>query len=135
MLIRVGYDFRYTFPRPTPLILTLGIHYSRASDLLYPDYLRTDPPVPIRGYRDGFGHWCSRLVASPGAVRIFSESVVRDTGLPDRVELEARQVPVEDLPEETLVFLLGSRYCETDLLSETAWRLFGSAPRKGRRGS
>jgi len=128
MQIRVGYELRYTFPRQTPMILTLNIHYSRASDLVYPDYVRTDPPVNIRGYRDGFGNWCSRLVAPAGAVRISSDAVVSDTGLADKVEPCAEQIPVEALPEETLVFLLGSRYCETDLLSDIAWKLFGASP-------
>lgn len=128
MQIRVGYELRYTFPRRTPMILTLNIHYSRASDLVYPDYVRTDPPVNVRGYRDGFGNWCSRLVAPAGAVRIFSESLLNDAGLADRVDPGAQQIPVEALPEETLVFLLGSRYCETDLLSDIAWQLFNASP-------
>ena len=50
--------------------------------------------------------------------------VINDTGQPDEVASGAGQDSVEDLPEEVLVFLLGSRYCETDLLSETAWQLF-----------
>jgi transglutaminase-like putative cysteine protease len=128
MQIRVGYELCYTFPQPTPMILTLNVHHSRASDLVYPDHLHTDPAVPIRGYRDGFGNWCNRLVAPAGAIRIFADAVVNDTGIPDRVAPRAEQLPIEALPEETLVFLLGSRYCETDLLSETAWKLFADAP-------
>jgi transglutaminase-like putative cysteine protease len=107
------------------MILTVSIHYSRASDVITPDYLTSDPAVPIAGYRDGFGNWCTRIVAPPGRIRIRGDGVVRDTGQPDVAVPSACQHPVEDLPEETLVFLLGSRYCETDRLSDIAWSHFG----------
>jgi len=128
MQIRVGYELRYAFPQPTPMILTLNVHYTRASDLVRPDLMLTDPAVPVRSYRDGFGNWCTRLVAPKGHFRIFSEAVVNDAGTPDPVSPAAEQHPVEALPEETLVFLLGSRYCETDRLSEMAWELFAKSP-------
>jgi len=125
MQIRLGYELNYYFPQPTPMILALNIHYSRASDLIIPDYLTTEPPAPIGGYRDGFGNWCTRIVAPGGRVRIKTDALIRDSGQPDRVVPDAPQHAVQDLPEETLVFLLGSRYCETDLLSQMAWNMFG----------
>ncbi|MGO8917921.1 MAG: transglutaminase-like domain-containing protein [Stellaceae bacterium] len=128
MQIRVGYELIYDCPQPTPMILTLNIHYTRASDLVVPDYLTTDPSVPITAYRDVFGNWCSRIVAPAGRIRIASTAIVRDTGQPDEVAPSAMQHLVQHLPEETLVFLLGSRYCETDHLSQIAWNLFGHAP-------
>ena len=129
MRIRVGYEFIYSFPQPTPMILTVSIHYSRASDIIVPDRLTTDPLVPVSTYRDGFGNLCSRLVAPAGQIRIESTGLVRDTGLLDVVVPYAQQHAVKDLPEETLVYLLGSRYCETDLLSPVAWQLFGQSQR------
>jgi transglutaminase-like putative cysteine protease len=128
MKIRVGYEMIYEFPQPTPMILVLGTHFSRASDIITPDYLTTDPAVPIAFYRDVFGNWCNRLLAPQGRITLTGDGMVRDTGLPDPVLPEARQMPVEDLPPETLLFLLGSRYCETDKLSDTAWKLFGNGP-------
>jgi transglutaminase-like putative cysteine protease len=128
MQIRLGYELHYTFPQPTPMILTLNVHYSRASDLVRPDHMLTNPSVPIRAYRDLFGNWCTRLVAPAGKFKVFADAVINDTGIPDPVLPWAPQHPVEELPEETLVFLLGSRYCETDKLSETAWKLFEHAP-------
>src|SRR4051812_39374582 len=59
--IRIGYELKYTFTQPTPVILTLTVHHSRAGDLLQPDRLSTDPAIPTRAYRDGFGNWCTRL--------------------------------------------------------------------------
>jgi len=131
MEIRLGYELIYTFPQPTPMILALNIHYSRASDIIIPDYLTTDPAVSIGGYRDGFGNWCTRLLAPAGRIRIKTDALVRDSGQPDKIVAGAQQHAVQDLPEDTLVFLLGSRYCDTDLLSQAAWDLFGNAQQQG----
>jgi len=126
--IRVGYELRYTLPQATSMILTLNIHHSRVADLVRPDYMLTEPSLPIRQYRDGFGNWCSRLWAPAGQLRIWCDTLINDRGELDPVAPWATELPPEALPEETLVFLLGSRYCETDQLSETAWRLFEHAP-------
>ena len=128
MQIRVGYELVYTFPQPTPIILTLNIHYSRASDIVRPDHMISMPAIPVVSYRDIFDNWCNRVVAPQGRLRLSADGVVNDTGAPDVVSPLAEQHAIEALPEEALMFLLGSRYCETDLLSETAWKLFAGAP-------
>jgi transglutaminase-like putative cysteine protease len=128
MQIQVGYELLYEFPQPTPMILALNVHYSRASDLAVVDHMHSDPPVPFVSFRDGFGNWCNRMVAPLGQVRIWASGVVNDSGLIESSWTAGDQHPVQSLPEETLVFLLGSRYCETDRLSEVAWQLFGHAP-------
>jgi transglutaminase-like putative cysteine protease len=128
MQIQVGYELVYEFPQPTPMMLALNVHYSRASDIVVPDHMHIVPSVPISSYRDGFGNWCNRIVAPQGRVRISARGLVNDRGAPDPIVLDAQQHPVEQLPEEVLVFLLGSRYCETDRLSETAWKSFATGP-------
>jgi transglutaminase-like putative cysteine protease len=128
MKIRVGFEMAYQCPQPTPMILALSIHYSRASDLVRPDYLVTNPSVPVVAYRDLFGNWCSRLVAPAGRFVLSADALVNDSGVPEVVAHSAPQTPVEYLPESTLVYLLGSRYCETDQLSEIAWQRFGAGP-------
>ena len=128
MQIRVGYELVYSCPQPTPMIVTLSIHYTRTSDLLKPDFLILTPSIPIAAYRDSFGNWCSRIVAPLGQVRLSTDALVHDSGQPDLVVPGAKQHAVQDLPEEVLIFLLGSRYCETDLLSEIAWKLFADTP-------
>lgn len=128
MQIRVGYELVYQCPQPTPMILMLNIHYSRAADIVKPDLLVVEPNVAVKAYRDGFGNWCSRIVAPQGRVKLTSDGLVNDTGEPDKVVPTARQRALPDLPEDSLVFLLGSRYCETDLLSQAAWDLFGKGP-------
>jgi transglutaminase-like putative cysteine protease len=128
MLIRAGYELIYSFPQPTPMILMLNIHYSRASDLVFPDYMITEPSTPQTAYRDGFGNWCTRLVAPAGRLRLTATTDVRDSGLYEVAVPTAQQHAVEALPQETLVYLLGSRYCDTDKLSDIAWSLFSGTP-------
>ena len=127
MRVSIGCRLRYTFPQPTPLIALLNVHYSRFGDLELADYLVTSPSVPLESYRDGFGNWCTRLLAPKGDFTLSTDGIFRDTGQLDPVFPGAYQHAVQDLPSETLVFLLGSRYCDTDLLSEEAWRLFESS--------
>ena len=128
MQIRIGYEIAFECPKPTPMLLALNVHFSRVSDLVAPDHMTSVPSTPITGYRDGFGNWCSRIVAPAGELQISADTVINDDGLPDPQEPAARQHPVEALPAETLVYLLGSRYCETDRLSEQAWQLFEHTP-------
>jgi transglutaminase-like putative cysteine protease len=110
------------------MILMLNVHYSRVSDVVIPDHLRTNPSLPISAYRDSFGNWCTRVVAPAGQTRIFADALINDTGHPDVIVADAQQTRVEALPEDTLMFLLGSRYCETDRLTEIAWKLFANTP-------
>jgi len=126
--IRLGYELIYDCPQPTPMLLTLNVHFSRVSDLVVPDHMITTPSIPISAYRDSFGNWCSRVVAPAGEMRFSADAVITDSGVADLVVPTAWQVPVESLPEDTLVFLLGSRYCETERLSQVAWDLFGHEP-------
>ena len=128
MQIRVGYEIVYDCVQPTPMVLMLHVHHSRVADLAVPDRLITEPALPVHGYHDSFGNWCSRIVAPAGRTRIASTAVVNDAGRPDPCVPSAQQHAVQDLPDDTLVFLLGSRYCETDRLSETAWAMFGNGP-------
>jgi transglutaminase-like putative cysteine protease len=128
MQIRVGFEIVYDCPQPTPMILNLNVHFTRVSDLVGRDDLVFEPGVPMAAYRDSFGNWCTRIVAPTGRTRITANALVNDSGLVDAFVPTAKQIAVQDLPEETLLFLLGSRYCETDRLSEIAWSLFGNAP-------
>jgi transglutaminase-like putative cysteine protease len=128
MKIRVGYELLYDCSQPTPMILTLSVHETRIPDIVSGDVLVTDPPVPVRTYRDIFGNICRRIIAPAGLIRMTSTAIMKDRGEPDTVALGAVQHPVEDLPEDTLLYLLGSRYCETDHLSQDAWNLFDQVP-------
>jgi len=128
MQFHIGFELIYTCPQPTPMIAILGVHHSRVSDLIRADDLITRPALPLRGYRDGFGNWCNRLVLPAGRTTLTTHALIHDSGLPDPVDFGAQQHPVQDLPEEALVYLLGSRYCETDRFYDIAWQHFGHLP-------
>ena len=125
--IRTGYELIYECPQPTPMVLMLNIHHTRVGDLVEPDRMVVDPPVPMTAYRDGFGNWCTRLVAPAGRLRLSASALLNDTGEPDDIARASHLHAAQDLPEESLVFLLGSRYCETDRLADIAWSLFGQS--------
>jgi transglutaminase-like putative cysteine protease len=128
MDIRIGYELTYDCLQPTPMVLMLNVHPSRLGDLIVPDEMATEPAVPIHRYRDCFGNLCARLLAPSGRIRLSAEGIVRDHGKPDLVNDDARQHPIEDLPDDVLTFLIASRYCDADRLSDTAWSLFGRTP-------
>lgn len=128
MRIHAGFEIIYDCPVAIPMLLTLSVHPSRRDDLETPDWLQTDPALPVRQYLDGYGNICSRILAPPGRLTLSSDFVVRDPGRIDDYAPEAVQHAVEDLPDDVILFLLGSRYCETDRLSAAAWSLFGATP-------
>ncbi len=127
MKIQLGFDLTYQCVDWTPMILMLNVHPSRALDLIIPDWLRIAPPRAITPYIDGFGNKCVRLLAPPGELRVACDTVIVDSGKPDPVDRAAQEHAVANLPHDTLVYLLGSRYCETDMMMEKAWALFGGA--------
>jgi transglutaminase-like putative cysteine protease len=115
----------YLCPQPVPMILMLHAHSSRSPDLLRADQMMLDPHVPLDTYMDAFGNTCTRIVAPPGAIRLTADGLIQDSGLPDPTYPHAQEHPVESLPHDSLMYLLGSRYCETQHLMDDAWRLFG----------
>ena len=128
MKIRIGFELVYEFVQATPMVLMLNVHPSRSGDLLKPDQLQISPLVPVSRYLDAFGNICRRLVAPAGQIQISTDAIVADSGLVDEVNPSARQHEVGELPHEALVFLLASRYCETERLMNIAWSQFGKTP-------
>jgi transglutaminase-like putative cysteine protease len=125
MRIRLGYDIQFEVPVSAPVVAMLNVHPSRAGCLLEPDRLRIEPDVKQEQYTDTFGNLCCRFTAPAGPIRLWNSTLIEDSGNVDPHDYAAREIPVADLPPETLQFLLSSRYCEVDLLSNTAAQLFG----------
>jgi transglutaminase-like putative cysteine protease len=123
--IRFGYEFVYSVPQQTPMIFTLQCQPQGSQQLVRRDILRPEPAVPLFFYPDAFGNTCTRLEAPPGLLRVTADGVMEDCGSPEPAQWAAAEYAVRDLPPETLQYLLASRYCETDLLMNEAWRLFG----------
>lgn len=128
MLIRLGYEIAIECDAATPIIALLDIHPDRHADIKRQTRFLTSPSVPTTTYRDCHGNICRRFTAPAGGFRILFDGVVEDSGEADEINTLAREMPVAELPDEVLVYLLGSRYCETDHLSNLAWELFGHLP-------
>ncbi len=126
MLIRMGYDIELELSMPMAVVAVLNVHPSRMTDLLEPDEIQISPRAVSEEYRDTFGNRCTRILAQQGPLRLSGSTLIRDSGEPDAVDWNAAQVRVERLPHETLRFLLASRYCEVDKLSDLAWTVFGN---------
>ncbi len=133
MMIRLGYDLQFETEAPVPIVTLLHVHPSRAAHLREPDELHTDPLLPgdqpIENYEDSFGNHACRLLAPKGRIRLWNSTLIEDPGVLDPADPDAAEIPVERLPVSVLPYLMNSRYCEVDLLSNTAAELFWNAPR------
>ena len=125
MYIRAGYSLTFRAWAPTPLIALLNLHPSRMADLRTRHAIENDRNLPALEYFDTFGNVCTRMTLPAGLTTLSCDFVVEDQGLPDAQSPWAVQHDVADLPEDVLIYLVGSRYCDTDLLSNVAWRMFG----------
>src|SRR3954465_7606076 len=101
MLIRLGYDIRFDIVSPEPVVALLSVHPTRRGDLREPDQVTVNGNGTAFEYRDSFGNICTRLVAPLGTLRLSNSTLIHDSGSPDVVSLDAREVPVEELPPET----------------------------------
>ena len=128
MLIRCGYTIALDTFGPTPMTLLLNVRPERHPDLRSREGIVFDPPVEARQFRDPFGNVATRILAPGGRITMSADFLIADSGELDAFDPDARQIPVQDLPDEALPFLLGSRYCDTDKLSQMAWNLFGGGP-------
>ena len=126
MLIRAGYEISFDAEHSTPMLALLSIHPSRQKDLRTAHRIVTTPEVPIYDYLDSMGNVCTRFTVPEGGLKLSNDFVIEDSGAADICVPDARQHQVEELPNATLIYLLGSRYCETDRLFDVAWNLFGS---------
>jgi transglutaminase-like putative cysteine protease len=126
MLIRLGYDIVFETNFPVPMVALLNVHPSRLADLRSADDLRIEPPTFVECYIDSFGNRCCRFLAPAGSVRLSGSALIHDWGQSDPVKTDAREVPVQNLPHDVLRYLLNSRYCEVDRLSNIATELFGA---------
>ncbi len=128
MFIRLGYDIQFDIPTSIAMMAALHVHPSRVQDLREPEDLILEPAVKTETYIDSYGNRCTRFQAPAGLLRLSCNTLIEDSGLPDEVNTGAREIPVNDLPHEVLPYLLNSRYCEVDRLSNIALELFASSP-------
>jgi transglutaminase-like putative cysteine protease len=128
MLIRFGYEIAINCWSQTPIVTELSVEDGRKGDMRVPEVFSSNPDLKSSTYRDVFGSVCRRFIAPAGDLTLRSDAVIEDSGRVDPCAPDAQQVPVQDLPDDCLLYLMGSRYCETDRLSQIAWTLFGETP-------
>ena len=126
MLIRLGYDIELQLSKPMTVVAMLNVHPSRTADLLEPDEIQISPDAPRDEYLDSFGNRCIRIFAQGGPLRLSNSTLIRDSGEPDPIDWYAQAPSISQMPPQILQFLLASRYCEVDKLSDLAWNLFGN---------
>jgi transglutaminase-like putative cysteine protease len=130
MFIWFGYDIALRLEVESPVLFSLKVHPSRWRDLVGGENFRVDPNDRLEEYLDAYGNRCGRVHCKPGLVRFTNRGLIRDSGELDAFARHAREVEISRLPTGVLIYLLASRYCETDSeLSDIAWANFaGFAP-------
>jgi transglutaminase-like putative cysteine protease len=126
MQLRVGCEFEYDSSWPTPAVMLVEPHPDVARQVVRAAW-ENEPALTVHGYRDLFGNQCRRFVLPAGPARLRYDATVEISGEPDPMRPDARQRPVEELPDEVLVYTLASRYCLSEQLSNAAWQLFGGS--------
>ena len=126
MRIRAGFKIAFETDIPTPMLAMLSIHPSRHKDLLTPQRIDTSPEIATYNYQDDFCNVCTRLTVPAGGVTLCTDFEIEDDGMPDMRAPDVPPTPVEVLPDNILIYLLGSRYCETDRLMDVAWSQFAA---------
>ena len=143
MLILSEFDIQFQLPFPTPVVALLHLHPSveprlRSGNELLVEQLHCDSipgengvqpratVIPSADYMDSFGNRCARFMAPAGHLRLSGSSLIDAESTPDRLYPDAKQPNIEDLPSDTLQFLLASRYCEVDRFGAIAQDMFGS---------
>ena len=127
MRVRVGCDFEYQSDGPVPMLKLVRVRPDGTHHTVHESrWIR--PELPLHEYVDGFGNLCWRFTAPGGPLTIRYDAVVEIDGDADPIVPDAVLSPVEDLPDDALVFTLPSRYVQSDQLLDTAWELFGETP-------
>jgi len=126
LLIRAGFEIAFECAAPTPMLLQVHVRPEREPDLEQPEHLQTTPYTPYTIYIDDFGNRCTRLVAPQGILKLSNLLRIRDSGVQETLPWGGKQSLVNELPDATLIYLLGSRYCDTDRMAAEAWALFGN---------
>src|SRR5271166_1489212 len=132
MILRLGYDIQFEIPSPVAMVALLNVHPSRIADLRAPDELRVEPAAQMKSYIDSFGNRCTRFAAQQGALRLSNSTLISDSGLADEVSPDAREIPVQELPDEILRYLYNSRYCESTDSRRLHWSCLAEYLQDGR---
>jgi transglutaminase-like putative cysteine protease len=133
MLIKYGFNIAIAVNSPVTVLAKLDVHPERRGDIVEEGRFTISGCDVTEPHLDLFGNLCRRITAYPGEAVLELSGTIRDPGTYEAQISDEPLVPVADLPPETLPFLISSRYCESDVLSAEAWRLFGHLPATAQR--
>ena len=119
-------ELRYEVQAPAHLLLNIEAAQAGAQAVIS-EMLTIEPPAEVRFYCDGSsGNRFARFDAQPGPLQISYRATVQRRHAD--VPLDLAEVPVNQVPDEILHYMMPSRYCESDLMSRCAQQLFGGLP-------
>ena len=129
MLISFGFDIALRLESEATVLFYLKLHPSRVHDLVSPEQFEIQPKYHFDEFLDNYGNYCGRVHGKPGTIRFTNRGIIRDSGELDPFVPHARQEEIFKLPDDAMVYLLPSRYCESDSeLASFAWEKFGPTP-------
>jgi transglutaminase-like putative cysteine protease len=125
--LSIGCEFTYVAEIATPVVFQVqpleaphvSVEGARWSSV---------PEIPSRGYTDLYGNPCVRAVLPAGRSSFAYQAVAVVPDATEEVDESAPERAPGDLPDDTLIFTLPSRYCLPDVLGDEAWRRFGGMP-------
>lgn len=126
MRVRVGCEFKYQSGAPVAAVCQVRPRED-ANHKVVEALWETNPGLTVNSYHDVYGNPCDRLVLPAGRATLRYDALVEVSNDFDAAGEGGAQVPVQDLPDDALIFILPSRFCPSDLLGDEAWKLFGSS--------
>jgi hypothetical protein len=128
MHIRYGFDIALSLVQPTTILTLMDVHSEYRGGIVDETELQLSRAIPAATIVDRHDNVLRRLSADAGPLSLRLEGVFHTDGREDAVDRTADAAAVSELPPDALQYLLPSRYCETDLLSDFAWTNFGAIP-------
>jgi transglutaminase-like putative cysteine protease len=125
--IGVGCEFRFDAAHPVPAVVLVRAR-SDGGVTVERETWHVQPSASFADLVDTYGNHARRVVIGAGPASVRYDAEISTSAAPDEVGLAAAQHRVEDLPGEMLIYLLSSRYCLSDMLSDAAVELFGATP-------
>ncbi len=132
MLISVRATAAYDLPEQTFLLLMVEPPLVGPAHRVEQEHMLTTPTPFHELGTDVYGNPQRRIIAPKGSFS-FEFTATIETAPNGELRDDAVEHPLREIPAESLVYTLPSRYCQSDLLARMARGEFGQLPSGGRR--
>jgi transglutaminase-like putative cysteine protease len=122
--VRVGCEFSFDVPASVAAVFQVEPQ-TESRQTCVQESLSFVPGGDHTSYQDTFGNRCSRMLVAPGPFSFRYDATFEVPRVADNTDPEAREVPVDQVPSEVLLYLMPSRFCLSDVLADEAWDRFG----------